>query len=94
MSSLLVSGWEWQGDLDDDCTATGCGLMLRAEQMDRKHWWWAVIVERGDKPGFGGDDIAASHDNENNRARTGREARILAERAAWHYLYLAQLARG
>ena len=32
----------WSGDLNDDCTAEWAGLVLRAEQMDRKHWWWAV----------------------------------------------------
>lgn len=33
---------EWTGDLDDDCTAKWCGLLLRAEWMDGRHWWWAV----------------------------------------------------
>lgn len=32
----------WEGDLSDDCTAHWQGLILRAEWMDRKHWWWAV----------------------------------------------------
>ncbi len=32
---------EWLGDLDDDCTATWAGFMLRAEQCD-EGWWWAV----------------------------------------------------
>jgi hypothetical protein len=82
----LISGWDWKGDMDDDCTAVGRGLMLRAEQMGRKHWWWAVYGKSGAR---GAPQIAASYDNENNHARTGREARILAERAAWHFLYFA-----
>jgi len=32
----------WEGDLSDDCTAYWQGLILRAEWMDRKYWWWAV----------------------------------------------------
>jgi hypothetical protein len=80
----LDSGWKWDGDLDDDCTAKGHGLMLRAEQMDRKVWWWAVYSALENE--FDWDQVAASYDCENNHARTGREARILAERAAYHYL--------
>ena len=34
----------WLGDLKDDCTAEWAGLTLRAEQTDRKHWWWAVYA--------------------------------------------------
>ena len=32
----------WAGDLLDDCTAEWAGLMLRAEEMDKGYWWWAV----------------------------------------------------
>ena len=32
----------WTGDLDDDCTAKWCGLLLRAEWMNGSRWWWAV----------------------------------------------------
>lgn len=75
--------FEWQGDLKDDCTALGFGFMLRAEQMDRKHWWWAVYDNEGAP---GSEQIAASYDCEDNHARTGREARILAERAVWRHI--------
>ena len=37
---------EWTGDLHDDCTARWAGLMLRAEQMQRGVWWWAVYDGR------------------------------------------------
>lgn len=33
----------WSGDLDDDCTAHWCGMVLRAEWMDDDLWWWAVV---------------------------------------------------
>lgn len=69
--------------MDDDVTAKGHGLMLRAEQMDRKVWWWAVYTSEDEHDWR---EIAASYDREDNHARTGREARILAERAAFHYL--------
>lgn len=32
----------WKGDLSDDCTALWAGLMLRAESMNGKYWWWCV----------------------------------------------------
>ena len=76
----MPNDFVWHGDLDDDCTAEANGLMLRAEQMSRKHWWWAVYDNEGKA---GCDQLAASYDHEDGRARTGREARICAERAAW-----------
>src|SRR5690349_2784187 len=41
-----VPGWE--GDLDDDCTASWAGFTLRAEKMDRRVWWWAVYLDAND----------------------------------------------
>ncbi len=32
----------WIGDLQDDCIARWNGLILRAEWMEKKIWWWAV----------------------------------------------------
>lgn len=75
--------FHWHGDLKDDCTAIGHGFMLRAEQMTKNIWWWAVYDNEG---GDGSEQIAASYDRRDNHARTGREARILAERAVWRHL--------
>jgi len=73
----------WRGDMSDDCTAIWRGLMLRAEQMSRRHWWWAVYADEGRA---GCDEIAASHDEPPYRAKTGHEARAAAEAAARKYL--------
>ncbi|MFN7495045.1 MAG: hypothetical protein ACK5RG_19155 [Cyclobacteriaceae bacterium] len=70
----------WTGDLSDDCTATWAGLMLRAEQMDETHWWWAVYdMEKG----------GATIDDSNNyteRFRGGDISRQKAERVAQKYI--------
>jgi hypothetical protein len=83
MSVFRPDEFVWQGDLDDDCQSVANALMLRAEQMGRKSWWWAVYDNNGRA---GCNQIAASYDHEDGRARTGREARILAERAAWKHI--------
>jgi hypothetical protein len=69
----------WRGDLDDDCTAEWAGLTLRAEQMDRKHWWWAVYDKATN------ETIADSHGC-SETAWNGRHARNAAELAARGWL--------
>lgn len=71
--------WNWKGNLRDDCTAVGEGLMLRAEMMDRGHWWWAVFDNEGRR---GCSELAVSHDEYPYYARTGKLARAAAEAAA------------
>jgi hypothetical protein len=70
----------WTGDLDDDCTAMWAGLMLRAEEMDERIWWWAVYdMEK--------DEVTIDSSNEYDITFTsGREARMAAEQAAKIYL--------
>lgn len=75
--------WEWRGDLNDDCTAVGRGLMLRAESMSRGVWWWAVYNNDGKA---GCDQLAASYDQPPHSAKNGKEARACAESAANDYL--------
>ena len=75
--------WQWRGNLRDDCTAVGRGLMLRAEMMDRANWWWAVYSDEGRA---GCDEIAASHDDAPYHAKTGKVARFAAENAAEAHL--------
>ena len=74
---------EWTGDLDDDCTAIWCGLMLRAEEMDRNSWWWAVSMDEGR-----GDEIRSSN-YEDRECRTGAIARQRAEECARDFLNAA-----
>lgn len=75
-----MGGITWRGDMSDDCTAIYRGLMLRAEQMDRRHWWWAVYDNEGKA---GSEQLAASYDDPpRTSAKTGHEARTKAEAAA------------
>jgi hypothetical protein len=71
--------FEWTGNLRDDCTAIGGGLMLRVEMMDRGNWWWAVYSKQG---AIGSDQLAASYDVAPYHAKTGRAAREACEAAA------------
>lgn len=79
-----MSVWEWRGDLNDDCTAIGHGLMLRAEQMDTRCWWWAV---------YDADEhsewkqLAASYDFADPPPKSGKAARREAESFAAGFLY-------
>jgi hypothetical protein len=83
-----VEGWqveasktpiEWTGDLHDDCTATWAGLLLRAEEMRRADWWWAVYDERT------GAVLGHSH-VAGVRVTTGKKARSAAEDVARRWL--------
>ena len=65
----------WEGDLDDDCIARWHSLTLRAEEMDRSIWWWAVYDAEG------GEAVMDSHTS-STVARSGKQARAAAEAAA------------
>lgn len=70
----------WKGNLDDDCTANWCGLMLRAEWMDEESWWWCVYDMLDDE-----NQIDSS--NEYTEVCTkGENARRKAEEIAQEYL--------
>ncbi len=75
--------WHWTGNLRDDCTAIGHGLMLRAEMMDRGFWWWAVYADEGR---MGSEEIDSSSACLYARTTTGKQARALAEFSAERYL--------
>jgi len=70
----------WTGDLNDDCTAVWNGLILRAEWMDEKIWWWAVSIHDGRT-----EEIDCSN-NYDELCIGGQNARLLAEQAARQYL--------
>jgi hypothetical protein len=70
---------EWEGDLDDDCIAHWSGLVLRAEEMDRLYWWWAVYASEQGEP------VVDSHESA-TVAKNGEEARMAAEAAARNWL--------
>lgn len=70
----------WTGDLSDDCTATWAGLMLRAEQMDETHWWWAVYDMQK------GEAIIDDSNNYTERFIRGDISRQKAERVAQKYI--------
>lgn len=65
----------WTGDLDDDCTAQWAGLMLRAEWMNDRDWWWAVSDVAT------GRELASSNDDQ-RKYTSGTVARSAAERSA------------
>lgn len=66
---------EWTGDLRDDCTARWAGLTLRAEQMQRGVWWWAVYDDRSGA-------ILGDSNTAGVRVPNGKQARTAAERVA------------
>ncbi len=68
----------WTGDLDDDCTAHWAGLLLRAEWMDGRRWWWAVSEE------VSGKEIDSSNNDGyfDVKFTSGSAARDAAETAA------------
>ena len=68
-------GIVWKGNLDDDCTAEWKGMTLRAEEMDKAYWWWAVFDESNEII-----DNSDSHYPE--RYKKGKAARTAAEHAA------------
>lgn len=70
---------QWEGDLEDDCTAVWQGLMLRAECMYEGHWWWAVSDNQGRR---GCNELASSNDDRRTHGDSGQHARALAEQAA------------
>ena len=80
IENRMMTDWKWIGNLRDDCTAIGHGMMLRAEMMDRANWWWAVYDS---EDGYG-EQIEASYDNPPHHAKTGKEARASAEAIATH----------
>jgi hypothetical protein len=70
---------DWTGDLDDDCTARWAGLTLRAEQMQRGVWWWAVYDDRS-------GTILGDSNTAEVRVPNGKKARVAAERVARKWL--------
>lgn len=77
MEKLKVN---WGGNLNDDCTAEWEGMILRAEEMDKSEWWWAV---------YSINSLIDSSNNYHDRVfKTGKIARNAAEKAALDYLNL------
>jgi len=66
---------KWIGNLNDDCQAQWAGLVLHAEQMDRKHWWWGVTDEST-------REFVANSNDGTEVFRNGKTARRAAEAAA------------
>jgi hypothetical protein len=71
----------WTGDLSDDCTADWAGLLLRAEWMNGKNWWWAVTDKAS------GEEISSSN-RLDAPCTSAEQARSAAEIAARWYLNL------
>jgi len=69
----------WTGDLKDDCIAEWNGLTLRAEEMDKRKWWWCVYDEKK-------DTIDDSNEYYPNDFKNGKMARAEAERVAKEYI--------
>jgi len=71
----------WRGDLSDDCSADWAGLLLRAEWMEKRYWWWCVY----DMQDVNEEQIDSSN-NYNTSCIGGVAARANAENAARKYL--------
>jgi len=72
---MTIEPINWQGDLHDDCSAFWSGLLLRAEEMERGLWWWAVSNAAT-------GELIADSLRSDIRATTGAKARAAAEVAA------------
>jgi hypothetical protein len=70
---------EWQGDLNDDCSAQWAGLLLRAERTDEDSWWWCVYDSATS------DQIDSSTDHD-QVIHSGEQARKQAFEAATTWL--------
>ena len=68
-----TSDIQWTGDLGDDCTAEWSGLTLRAEDMKRADWWWAVYDKRTGTI-IGNSSQAVTRVTSGNKARSAAEA--------------------
>jgi hypothetical protein len=80
----VVMQVEWRdigGDLDDDCVAEWCGLLLRAEWMNDDRWWWAV-TDLGQDEEIDSSNYPEYQDIKFNSADAARRA---AEWAAQSY---------
>jgi uncharacterized membrane protein len=75
VSGANFSAIRWTGDLNDDCQAEWSGLLLRAEQMDRTYWWWAVYDAKT-------NEIISDSHGTTTRATNGKKARAAAEAVA------------
>jgi len=75
-----TKGPGWYGDLEDDCSAQWAGLILRAEMMYDKAWWWAVSDEAS------GEEVDSSNNHEQPQPTSGVAARQLAEAAVYEWL--------
>ncbi|HEX8658283.1 MAG TPA: hypothetical protein VF690_12145 [Hymenobacter sp.] len=79
--ALAQGAITWQGDLSDDCSADFAGLLLRAEWMHKKRWWWCV---------YDMQDVNEVQIDSSNEYKTsclgGVAARTKAENAARKYL--------
>jgi hypothetical protein len=73
---------QWEGNLNDDCTARWAGLTLRAEWMTGLDWWWCVYDDST------GDQIASSNESL-DRPPSGDAARKAAEQAGQRWLGLS-----
>lgn len=78
--SSTTGAIDWQGDLDDDCTAIWMGLMLRAEEMDHRCWWWAVTRDNGSHDPIGSSNM------DGKPCPSGEIARQRAEACAREFL--------
>ena len=71
----------WTGNLKDDCTAEWEGMTLRAEEMDKADWWWAVYDSDNEL-------IFSSNDFSEKEFKSGKAARHAAEQAAYRKFQL------
>ncbi|TFF38887.1 hypothetical protein [Mucilaginibacter psychrotolerans] len=70
----------WTGNLEDDCTALWCGLMLRAEWMEEDYWWWRVCDTKR------ADVIIDDANSTDERFIDGEVSRARAESVAKQYI--------
>ena len=76
---------EWEGNVEDDCSAHFNGLLLRAEKMQNASWWWAVSPA-----GKYGKEIDSAN-NYAHKIPSGTVAQREAERVAITYLSFSNI---
>jgi hypothetical protein len=69
----------WSDSSNVASTARWCGMTLRAEELTRTHWWWAVYDDRT-------RSVIMDSRMTYVRATAGKKARRAAEEAARHWL--------
>lgn len=79
---MLINPIDWDGDLEEDCSAFWYGLMLRAKKEAEYEWSWAVYDMEGGGHCLGKSEDEVTTCNSGGEARRAAEALAQKERGA------------